>query len=368
MGRIKAGWLAAALAVAAAGFGLVLLERQAEPYPLRDVQLAASRRMEEAERVLRERIVAEGIPIETDDINGTGLIGPEWTALTSTLGILEAKRTTLNPNFAALMVRYFHEAGLKPGDVVAVGASGSFPALTLATLCAAQEMGLQALTIASFGASMYGATRPEMTIPRMLKLLAEEGTLRDTLIAVSPGSDADHGENPLFDDARGLIAGLAAETGVEFIDFDKANLEASIERRLELYDERAGGRKVGCFVNVGGASPNNGASSYTLEFPQGLVLDPPRIPVTRDRGLVYEYASRGIPVVNLLNVRLLADRNGLPYDPAPLPKAGDGGVYYKMHYPKVLAVAVIAAVMGLLAVGAAASASARRRAKAEERP
>lgn len=368
MDRIKAGWLAAAFAVAAAGFGLALLTRKSEPYPLREAQLAASRRMEAAERVLAERIAAEGIPIEADDINGTGLIGPEWTALTSTLGILEAKRTTLNPNFAALMVRYFNDAGLKAGDVVAVGASGSFPGLTLATLCAAQEMGLHALTIASFGASMYGATRPELTIPRMLRLLAEAGTLEDTLIAVSPGSDFDHGENPLFEDARRLIAGLAAESGVEFIDFESANLEASIARRLELYDQRAGGRKIACFVNVGGASPNNGASSYTLEYPQGLVLDPPRIPLTRDRGLVYEYASRGIPIVNLLNVRLLADRGGLPYDPIPLPRAGEGGVYYELRYVKALMVAVIAAVVGLLAGGAAASASARGRAEAGERP
>jgi poly-gamma-glutamate system protein len=368
MGRIGAGWLLAALAVAAGGFGLTLLTRKAEPYPLRDVQFAASRRMEAAERVLKDAIVAEGIPIEADDINGTGLIGPEWTALTSTLGILEAKRTTLNPNFAALMVRYLHEAGLKEGDVVAVGASGSFPALTIATLCAAKEMGLRALTIASFGASMYGATRPELTTPRMLRLLTAAGLLPDTLIAVSPGSDYDHGENPLFEDARGLIAGLAAETGVEFIDFDSANLEASIARRMELYEERAGGRRIACFVNVGGASPNNGTSSYTLEFPQGLVLDPPRIPLTRDRGLVYEYASRGIPIINLLNVRLLADRAGLPYDPAPLPRPGEGGVYYEVHYLKLLIIAVVAAVAGVLAAGAAASASARRRAEAEDRP
>jgi len=360
MGGIKGGWLAAALAVAVLGFGVLLAARSAEPYPLRDIQIEASRRMELAERVLRDKIVAEGIPIEADDLNGTGLIGPEWTALTSTLGILEAKRTTLNPNFAALLVRYFHEAGLKPGDVVAVGASGSFPGLAIATLCAAREMGLQALTIASFGASMYGATRLELTIPRMLKLLDEAGVLPNTLIAVSPGSDYDHGENPLFEDARRRIAGLAEETGVEFIDFERPNLEASIARRLALYDERAGGRKIACFVNVGGASPNNGASSYTLEFPQGLVLEPPRIPLSRDRGLVYEYASRGIPIINLLNVRLLADRDGLPYDPAPLPKVGEGGVYFETRYSKTLAIAIVVAVVGLLAGGAVTSAKARR--------
>ena len=341
-GRVGPGWLAMACLVAFAGFAVLQAAKVRTPYPLHELQLAASRRMERAEAVLKEALAVRGIPIEAnDDPNMTGLIGPEWTALTTTLGSLEAKRSTLNPNFAALMVRYFHEAGLKAGDVVAIGASGSFPGLAIATLCAAREMGLRALTIASYGSSMYGATRPEFTVPRMLRILSDASIVPFTLLAVSPGSDLDYGENALFEDSRAMIASLAAEAGVEFISFDPPDLEASIARRLQLYRLHAGGQKIRCFVNIGGASPNSGTSSYTLDFPQGLVMAPPRIPATADRGLIYEFASQGLPVINLLNVRLLAQRSGLPYDPMPLPKAGEGGVYEDVRYDKVLILATL---------------------------
>ncbi|HWR12264.1 MAG TPA: poly-gamma-glutamate system protein [Rectinemataceae bacterium] len=347
------GYLAAALAAACLGFVLLQATKTAVPYPFHEIQLGAARRMAEAESLLKKKLVSENIPIETElDPNSTGLIGPEWTALTTTLGDLEAKRSTLNPNFAAAMVSYFHEAGLEEGDLIAVGASGSFPGLTIATLCAAREMGLKALTIASFGSSMYGATRPEFTTPAMIRVLADASIIPYSLIAVSPGADRDHGENPLFEDSREIIASLAAETGVEFIDFTPPDLEASIARRLRLFEQASAGEKIACFVNVGGASPNNGTSSYTLDFPQGLVTSPPRIPMSADRGLIYEFASRGIPVINLLNVRFLAAGSGLPYDPIPLPSPGEGDVYKEIRYNKLLIAATLAVSIGLLIVAA----------------
>ncbi|MDX9784798.1 MAG: poly-gamma-glutamate system protein [Spirochaetia bacterium] len=349
--RIPLGYLAGALAAASLGFALLVGTKIAVPYPLRETQLAAARLMQEAEQVLKKALLAQGLSIEAElDPNQTGLIGPEWTALTTTLGILEAKRTTLNPNFAALMVRYFHQAGLQRGDLVAVGASGSFPGITIATLCAAREMGLKALTIASFGSSMYGATRPEFTTPKMVRILSDAALIPNSLIAVSPGADEDYGENPFFEDSRQIIADLAAQTGVEFIDFDPPDLVASIARRLELFDHAAAGEKIACFVNIGGASPNSGTSSYTLDFPQGLVVDPPRIPATATRGLVYEYAARGIPVINLLNIRSLVAKNGLPYDPIPLPSPGEGDVYNSVRYNTLVALATVVLTLCLLAL------------------
>lgn len=355
--RLRAGLpplhVAAACALALAGFAAVLATGSTRPRADAALAVRAAARMEAAERVLKEAILAEGIPVEAAlDPNMTGLIGPEWTCLTTTLGDLEAKRTVLDPNFAAMMVRYFGEAGLRPGDIVAVGASGSFPGLALATLCAAREMGLEVLTIASFGASMYGATRPELTIPRMMRILAAAGLVPDSLIAVSPGGDLDAGGSALFEEAREVQDRLAREAGVECIRFDPPDLAASIARRLELYAERAGGRRIACFVNIGGASPNSGTSSRTLDFPQGLVLDPPPAPASADRGLVYEYAARGLPVINLLNVRLLARENGLPYDPIPLPRAGEGGAYRETRYEPGLVVLTLAASIGILAAGA----------------
>jgi poly-gamma-glutamate system protein len=352
--RPPPGYLVAALAAALLGFYLASATRTIEPCAYADVAEAAAVRMAEATRILKAELLEEGIAIETGlDPNKTGLIGPEWTPLTTTLGDLEAKRSTLNPNFAALLVRYFHDAGLKEGDMIAIGASGSFPGLLVATLCAAREMGLNTMTIASFGASTYGATRPEFSIAKMLRVLSAASVVPDSLIAVSPGGDGDYGENPMFEDSRAIVDRLAKESGARFIRFDPPDLEASIRERLGLYEDRAGGREIACFVNIGGASANSGTSSYTLDFPQGLVLDPPRIPLSATRGLVYEFAARGVPVINLLNVRRLAEENGLPFDPIPLPAPGEGGVYSDAAYEPAAIALALAAPIGVLVFGVA---------------
>lgn len=334
--KIRWPYLLLALVIGVAGFAGTLLSKHQEHTAYADVQLAAAERMQRGEAILLEVIQQEGIAIEDIDLNQTGLIGPEWTPLTTTPGIEEAKRTSLDPNFAALLVRYFTEAGLEAGDKVAVGTSGSFPGLLMATLCAATQMDLDVDLIASFGSSMYGATRLEFNVCRILRILRENDVIDFELLAVSPGGNNDYGESALWPDSRDTIAALAAQEGVEYIDYN--DIEKSIARRLELF-----GEDIDCFVNVGGASANSGTSAYTLDFPNGLVLDPPRIPTTANRGLMYEYAARGIPVINMLNVRQLAADNGLPYDPVPLSQPGEGGVYYHIVYP--VWIAALAAVL-----------------------
>ncbi|MEG1263800.1 MAG: poly-gamma-glutamate system protein [Clostridia bacterium] len=344
LGRIGLGWLLAALIVAGGGFALAFSVKRDVETPYYAAQLDAAERMDAAEKMLLQVVEDEKIEITPDDINRTGLIGPEWTALTTTLGHLEAKRSALNPNYAALLVRYYKQAGLKAGDTVAIGTSGSFPGLALATLCGANALDLKVKVIGSFGASMYGGTRPELTILRMYRLMKEKGLADYELLAVSPGGTDDHGESVLYADAQEIIARLAQEEGGEFINLP--TLEESIARRLELF-----GEDVDLFVNVGGASANSGTSSYTLNFPNGLVLDPPTIPTTPNRGLMYEYAARGLPVINMLNVRLLCEENGLPYDPVPLPKPGEGGVYYETTYDNRILILSLALALSLIVAG-----------------
>ena len=331
------------LAVGTLGLWGTMKSMKTAPTSYADVQLGAAERMARCEAVLKDLVIREEIPVEEIDLNETGLIGPEWTPLTTTPGIEEAKRTSLDPNFAALLVRYLHEAGLKEGDSLAVGTSGSFPGLLIATLSAATEMKLNTKVIASYGASMYGATRLELNICRIMRVLKEAGELSFTLLAVSPGGSNDYGESALWPDSRETIAALAAEEDAEFIDVN--DIEKSIRRRLELF-----GDDVDAFVNVGGASANSGTSAYTLDFPQGLVLDPPKIPATPNRGLMYEYAARGLPVINMLNVRQLAADNGLPYDPVPLPAPGEGGVYKESSLSRLIPSIALLLMAAIVAV------------------
>ncbi len=137
---------------------------------------------------------------------------------------MEAKRTATSPDFAALMVKYFNEAGLREGDVVAVGASGSFPSLIIATLAASRAMNLEPILIYSIGASMYGATIPEFTFIEMLDAIRAKGILPYYIAAVSLGGDDDAGGGGLFEESRDISEEIAERSGAYVIRED------SIER------------------------------------------------------------------------------------------------------------------------------------------
>ena len=325
-------------------------EKTAEEYE--DMQIRAAERMENAEAYLKERVLSLGFEIEAEDLNQTGLLGPEFTELTSTPGDENAKRSTLNPLFASAMIRYFYQAGLKKGDTIAIGATGSFPGFVIASLTAATEMGLHTELIASVGASMHGATRVDYNIFDIVEDLKKGGFADFDLLAVSPGSVNDRGggilEGMFYEGSAELSLKLceeaAEETGAEVIFKD--TLEESIQRRLELYSD-----DVKLFINVGGASVNNGTSSYSLAFPRGLVLDPPKIPDTPNRGLNYEFAARGIPVINLLSVKQLCQDNNIAFDPVPLPSVFNGEKLENVEYNKGLAIATIILAFAVLIWG-----------------
>ena len=319
--------------------------------PYYDRQIEASYLMQKCEAFLYDYAKKNNIEIEEQDINNTALLGPEYSALATTLGDADAKRTILNPNMAALVVKYLEESGLKEGDVVAIGCSGSFPGLALASFCACTAMGLEARIIVSFGSSFYGATRPDFSMPLITYLLLDNGYIEGKLLAISPGSENDYGvgafEGLLFENTRQTMLDKAFElsqkSGCEFIDL--ANLKESINRRLELYGD------VDLFINIGGASVNTGTSSQALELSSGLVTTAKSIPLDETRGLVFEYLDKGIPVINLLNIKTMVLDNGLPFDPVPLPQVGEGDVYYLKKVSVAIVVLAFLFILTVLGLG-----------------
>jgi len=288
---------------------------------LAEKRLEAAYTMFDAMKAIKEERIARGLTINYRlDPNGTGMIGDEFTELTTTLGRIEDKRSSANPDFAAMMVNYFDMAGLERGDTVYIGASGSFPGLILAALSAAKAMELHPLVIYSIGASMYGANLPGFTFPEMLVTVSERGILPFSIVAVSAGGHNDRAEGMFFPDARNIIMDIARGYGLPVID--EKGPDKSICRRLEIYAEKGKGQNCGCFVNIGGASANFGDGEDSVEFPNGLVLGvPPLSPGPRE-GLIFHFARGKIPVIHLLNVRSLSRMNGIPYDPIPFPRPG----------------------------------------------
>ncbi|MCX8159447.1 MAG: poly-gamma-glutamate system protein [Candidatus Saccharicenans sp.] len=292
--------------------------------------IEAARLMAEAERAIFDCQQSRGIKPENNesDPNKTGLIGLESSPLTTTLGNLQAKRTATNPELAALLVHFLKKAGAGRGEVVALGASASFPSLIIASYCAARVLDLELLAIVSVGASQWGANRPEFSWLDMEECLIQHGFTRHRLLAVAWGGEDDSGkEYP--EEMRIRLQSIARRLGLDFLQ--PGSLEQRVRQHLDLFESAAARKRIKAFINIGGSSVNLGADSSILALQPGLTRVS-RIPPSHRRGLIQEMARRGVPVIHLLNIRKLAEIYGLPWDPKPLPPPG-GLVFQQERRP-----------------------------------
>jgi len=302
---------------------LVLAQR---PLKIKDEMLAASRLMAEASKAVRECREKQGIRVDLEkDLNRSGLIGLETSAITTSLGNLEAKRTTVNPNFAGLITLLLHQAGVRRGDAVAIGASSSFPALIIASLCAVQALELRGLLICSLGASQWGANHPAFNWLDILACLDRSRLLSARPLALSLGGEGDVGKD-MSPEGRALLFRLGRETGLPFLS--EPDLQKNVRERLRIYDAAAGEAGIRAFINIGGGYANMGTDSEILKVGPGLTAFS-RIPPSARRGVIFEMAARRIPVIHLLYVKGLCDRYGLPWDPPRLPEPGQASIFGK---------------------------------------
>jgi poly-gamma-glutamate system protein len=317
---VIAAGLSAALAIA------VLCAPHGNRRSEADLMRTASVAMEETlVAVSGERIRRELPTNAINDPNSTGLIGAEFSKMTSTLGQLGAKRTTTNPNFAGLLTLLLLNAGVKEDGSVAICASGSFPALLLATLHAVETLGATPLLIISLSASMYGANEEAFTLLDILDGYCGTGL---ELLAASVGGGDDRGSGL---DVRtvGQLESKIHDRMVRLIS--PFSLPEAVLDRMLLFDEATPGRGVDCFVSIGGSWACMGTHSDILKIPPGLTTAIGNIPNQLSRGMIFEFLAQGVPIIHLLNIHDLAARYGLPWDPVPLPRAGDGALYYNAN-------------------------------------
>ncbi len=310
----------------------------------------ASHLMARAAAALRDCRADHGLAMDLSvDPNGTGFIGEERSLITTSAGRLEAKRTTTNPAFAGLVVSLLHQARVGRGDVIAVGASSSFPAFVVATLSAAKVMGVEPLVISSLGASEWGGNVPEFSWLDMEDCLREKGLIDVRPIARTIGGDEDIGRD-MSPEGRALFAARIRAGGVLFLE--EPDLERNVTRRMALYRKGAGARPIKAFVNIGGSWANMGTDAEVLKiepgFARGILVPPPS-----RRGVIQAMASAGVPVIHLLNVKGLCERYGLPWDPKPLPAPDEGPLISPAvgsRAPTLLAAIYVVGMIALLAL------------------
>ncbi len=318
--------------------------------PLSAQKIAAAKKMQEAMAAIEKEKLATGVPLNrADDPNGTGLIGLEYSDITTSLGSLSAKRTSTNPNFSGLMVEMLAQAGAKRNDFVAISFSGSFPALNIAVLSAAHTLGLNPVIISSVGSSTYGANDPDWTWLDMERLLRDRGILPYASHAASLGGIA------------GSIGGREGEgvkIGMEAIHRNRIpyleekgheTLEKDIQERLRIYSLAMEGKKPAAFINVGGTLTSLGDTPEILSLAPGLLEKVPQSS-RPERGILFRMNETGIPVIHLLNIKKIARRNGLPVDPIPLPGIPGGRVMKPKFYSWPVGLGGLALLLFLLMV------------------
>ena len=284
--------------------------------PYSDTTLEAARTMAKAVALIGRHCDQAGIAIdETTDPNHTGLVGPAHSDLETTLGNLEAKRTTTNPNFAGLVVHLLHKAGVSSGDTVAIGCSASFPGLMVAALSATRAMNVRPVVILSLGASSYGGTRMDFNLLDIYELLLRERIVTTAPAAVSLGGEQDIAAD-LEAGVRERLIRHIKESGIAFIY--EPDLQQNVSRRMRIYEQGSDAARISVFINIGGSYVNLGTSELALALKPGLNTRM-EIPAEPQRGVLFEMAARGIPCIHLLFVKGLAIEYGLPWDPMPLP-------------------------------------------------
>lgn len=311
-----------------------------------DQKLEASRLAKKAADVLREQRLQKGVFIDAvNDPNRTALIGQDITPITTDRGYIEAKLTSLNPNFAAVVVDMLKEADLKEGDAVAVSFTGSFPGLNIAVHAALQALKLKPVIITSVGASNWGANDPYFTWLDMEKTLYDAEVFRNKSIAASFGGGLDRGRG-LSPEGRNLILSAVQRNGIELIN--EEYLENSIEKRLKIYKSGSNG-PIKLFINVGGGIASIGSTENYQFIPGGF--SPPLLmknfPI---KGVLVRMSEENIPFIHLLNINQLASKYGLPVSPAPLPLPGEGEIFIQQRYNITLTILVAAVLIGFITV------------------
>lgn len=288
-----------------------------------------------------------GIPLDKEnDPTESGIIGLPISPITSNSGSLEAKQTTTNPNFAAVVVHLLMRAEVEKGDVIAVGFSGSFPALNLAVLSAIETLELTPIIISSAAGSEWGANIPGFTWLDMERRLFQAGLIRNESrsLAASIGGVEDKGRG-MGSEGQKMLKRVIGEADIPLLW--PTNASEGVDERIGIYEEHAGDRPIKVYVNVGGGTISVGTSIGKKLFKPGLNR---RLPPAANEidSIMVRFAQQGVPVIHMTKIKDLAGRYGLPEMPKERPQVGQGNIFFKTEYNLWLVFGLLVALVVFL--------------------
>ncbi|MBY0586060.1 poly-gamma-glutamate system protein [bacterium] len=296
---------------------------------------------------IKDERINRGESIDSDlDPAHTGMIGKLMTPVTSVSGDLGAKQTAANPNFAAVVVEMLLQAGVRKGDVVAVGFTGSFPSLNICVIAALETLEAKGVMISSASASQFGANLPDLLWIDMERILHEKGLLTARSVACSLGGYEDVGLG-LSAESRDLI--MAGINRNQLRAIQPGSFTESIDVRMSIFREQAARQPIKAYINVGGGAVSVGRSIGKGTYQPGLNKKAPRAALKID-SVMTRFMKEGVPALHLVQIREIAEAYGLPSAPAQMPTVGEGKIYFQPEYNSWLALSLLVAIfLGLYA-------------------
>lgn len=297
-----------------------------------DMLFQAAQKTAEAYSIIKNARIEKKIFIDDiDDPAESGMIGVVSSSITTNVGDLESKQTSVNPNWAAVIIKYLKQAGVKPGDAVAISMTGSFPALNIAALIAVEEYGARPFWLISEGSSAWGANVPGLTWLQMENLLYSHRFLPRTAIAASLGGNNNTGGG-MPSEGRDTLRRIIRQSKIPLVEVSP--LDSSISVEFALLQKAMGNTKPALFINIGGGLASLGTSEVGAILKPGLnspklLLDIEDEPV---QGYAALFLRQGIHVLNILDIIPLAKINSLPVAPAVTPPPGSGYLFSAPRY------------------------------------
>jgi poly-gamma-glutamate system protein len=305
-----------------------------------DAARLAQRAMEVIKLERTQMDPADAIDL-TADPTESGLIGVLMSPVTSNTGRLAAKQTSINPNFAAVVVHYLKRLGVQPGDVVAVGASGSFPAVNICVYAALATLQVEPIVISSTAASQWGANRPNLLWIDMERILCEERVFEFHSVAASVGGIEDNAIG-MSAEGRKMLADAIERNGIDFIR--PKNYADSVEKRMAIYRDRADKKPIKAYISIGGGTSSVGTKVGKEMFRPGINSHIPLGAMDID-SVMARFLRENIKVVHLIKMDELATRFGFPLQPQTMPSLGHGTVFVKRQYNTLLAIGALSAIL-----------------------
>tara|TARA_B100000579_G_scaffold389726_1_gene363753 strand:+ start:113 stop:1267 length:1155 start_codon:yes stop_codon:yes gene_type:complete len=336
------------------GFVISINSTTIDISPSYDLKIKAARMMENSMSILKKHRMEFGVFIDDEnDPNETGLVGSPFSLITTDEGDLDAKLTTLDPNFSAGMVELMLKMKLQEGDTVAILLTGSMPGANIAVLTAAKAIGLVPIMITSVGASQWGANHVDFTWLDMEQILFKNDLISNRSIAASIGGRNDMGR---------LLSPAGRNIIIDNIDKHKilliknVKLAENIDERMMLFSKYCKLEDFSAMINIGGGVASLGTSFNSKLLSAGIVKRSDVIDISlKDggiEGVLSKFAKENVPILHILNIKSLTEQLNMPFAPIPIPQIGEGDLYAIKKYNIFMATVCLIIISGLVfAVG-----------------